>query len=85
MSLATRLKQWAATMTLVVSSYNTVKPPNNRYVGDEHFVCSEVVLSSDVYRTVTGYIGSEQCVHCKEVVHSSECPLLEVPLYINIQ
>ena len=25
--------------------------------------------------------GGEQCVHCKEVVHSSECPLSEVPLY----
>ena len=25
----------------------------------------------------------EQFVHCREVVHSSECPLSEVPLYIN--
>ena len=25
--------------------------------------------------------GGEQCVHCREVVHSSECPLSEVPLY----
>ena len=24
---------------------------------------------------------SEQCVHCREVVHFSECPLSEVPLY----
>ena len=22
----------------------------------------------------------EQCVHCSEVVHSSECPLSEAPL-----
>ena len=29
------------------------------------------------------YIGrGEQFVHCREVVHSSECPLSEVPLYI---
>ena len=28
------------------------------------------------------YIGrGEQFVHCREVVHSSECPLSEVPLY----
>ena len=26
-------------------------------------------------------VGGEQCVHCREVVHSSECPLSEVPLY----
>ena len=25
--------------------------------------------------------GSEQFVHCREVVHSLECPLSEVPLY----
>ena len=25
--------------------------------------------------------GGEQFVHCREVVCSSECPLLEVPLY----
>ena len=25
--------------------------------------------------------GGEQFVHCREVVHSSECPLSEVPLY----
>ena len=25
--------------------------------------------------------GGKQCVHCREVVHSSECPLSEVPLY----
>ena len=24
--------------------------------------------------------GGEQCVHCREVVHSSKCPLSEVPL-----
>ena len=24
--------------------------------------------------------GGEQFVHCREVVHSSECPLSEVPL-----
>ena len=27
-------------------------------------------------------VEGEQCVHCREVVHSSECPLSEVPLYI---
>ena len=26
-------------------------------------------------------VGDEQCVHCREVVHYSECPLSEVPLY----
>ena len=25
--------------------------------------------------------GGEQCVHVREVVHSLECPLSEVPLY----
>ena len=25
--------------------------------------------------------GGGQCVHCREVVHSSECPLAEVPQY----
>ena len=25
--------------------------------------------------------GGRQFVHCREVVHSSECPLSEVPLY----
>ena len=28
-------------------------------------------------------VGGKQCVHCREVVHSSECPLSEVPLYFN--
>ena len=28
--------------------------------------------------------GGEQCVHCREVVHSSECPLSEVPLCILV-
>ena len=27
--------------------------------------------------------GDEQFVHCREVVHSSECPVSEVPLYFN--
>ena len=27
--------------------------------------------------------GGTQFVHCREVVHSSECPLSEVPLYIH--
>ena len=26
-------------------------------------------------------VGGKQFVHCMEVVHSSECPLSEVPLY----
>ena len=58
-----------------------VEPPNNGQVVDEHFVhCSEDVPSSEVeiYRQ---YAGGEQCVHCREVVHSSECLLSEVPLY----
>ena len=25
--------------------------------------------------------GGKQFVHCRKVVHSSECPLSEVPLY----
>ena len=28
--------------------------------------------------------GGRQFVHCREVVHSSECPLSEVPLYIML-
>ena len=28
--------------------------------------------------------GGKQFVHCREVVHSSECPLSEVPLYLLI-
>ena len=28
--------------------------------------------------------GGEQYVHCGEAVHSLECPLLEVPLYIMV-
>ena len=32
-----------------------------------------------------GHIGDEHFVHCREVVHSSECPLSEVPLYISPQ
>ena len=31
----------------------------------------------DIYRQ-----GAKKFVHCREVVHSSECPLSEVPLYI---
>ena len=27
--------------------------------------------------------GGEQCVCCREVVHSSECPLSEVPPYVH--
>ena len=29
--------------------------------------------------------GDTQIVRCREVVRSSECPLLEVPLYMYIQ
>ena len=28
--------------------------------------------------------GGTQIVRCREVVRSSECPLLEVPLYIRV-
>ena len=50
---------------------NTVEPPNNGHVGDEHFVhCLEVLPSSEVDNI---YAGDEQFVHCREVVHSSEC------------
>ena len=64
-------------------SPNTVEPPNNGHVGDEHFVhCSEVAPYSEVEMDGQ-YIGrGEQFVHCREVVRSSECPLSEVPLYI---
>ena len=60
-------------------THNTVESSNNRHVGGEHFVhCSKVPLPE-----VEMYIcrqGGKQFVHCREVVHSSECPLLEVPL-----
>ena len=54
----------------------TVEPPNNGHIGDECFFhCSEVFPSSEA--------GGEQRVVCREVVHSSEYPLSEVPLYIE--
>ena len=54
-----------------------MEPLNNGHIGDKHFVhCSEVVPSSDSIRA-----RGEQCVYCREVVHSTECPLSEVPLY----
>ena len=59
-----------------------MEPPNNGQVGDEHFVnCSEAV-----YGQYIGYIGrGGGGEHCREVVHSSERPLSEVPLYIFIR
>ena len=49
------------------------------HIGDENFVhCSEFVPSSEVEMYGQLYVGRG---HCKEVVHSSECPLLEVSLY----
>ena len=57
---------------------NTVEPPNNGQVGDEHIVhCSEVVPSSEVEICMDN--NYRLCVHCREAVHSSECPLSEVP------
>ena len=26
-----------------------------------------------------------QCVHCREIAHTSECPLSEVPLYVKVE
>ena len=60
----------------------TVEPPNNGHIGDEHFVhCSEVVPSLEVemYGQYIGR-GRTMCPFCREVVHSLECPLSEVPL-----
>ena len=61
---------------------STVEPPNNGHVGDECFVHYwEVVPSSEVLTCIQLLAGGTQFVHCREVVHSSECPLSEVPLF----
>ena len=54
-----------------------MEPLNHGHIGDEHFVhCSEVVPSE-----VEMYIyRGRQFVYCREVVHSSECPLSVVLL-----
>ena len=60
----------------------TVEPPNNGHIEDE---CSEVVRFSEVEMYGQYYRqGGKQFDHYKEVVHSSECPLSEVPLITNI-
>ena len=70
---------------LYVNCY-TVEPLNNGHVGDECFVHnSEVVPSSEVLTCIQLLAGGTQFVHCREVVRSSECPLLEVPLYTYMQ
>ena len=58
-------------------AYNYSEPPNDGQVGDENFVhCSKVVPSSEV--EMYG-----QCIgRGEQFVHSSECPLSEVPLYM---
>ena len=62
----------------------TVEPPSNGHVAGECFVhYSEVVLSSEVLTCIQLLAGGTQFVHCREVVHSSECPLSEVPLYFE--
>ena len=50
----------------------TVEPQNN----DSEVVPSEVLTCIELLA------GGMQFVHCREVVCSLECPLLEVPLYI---
>ena len=61
----------------------TVEPLNNGHVGNECFVhFSEVVPSSEVLTCIQLLAGGTQFVHCREVAHSSECPLSEVPLFI---
>ena len=58
---------------------HVVEPPNNGHVGDECFVhYSEFVPSSEVLTCIQLLAGGTQFVHCREVVHSSECPLSEV-------
>ena len=55
-----------------------VEPPNIGHTGEGTSILCIVQRLLDVEQ----YIGrGEQCVHCREVVHSSECPLSEVPLY----
>ena len=55
---------------------------HTQHVGDECFVhYLEVVLSSEVLTCIQLLAGGTQFVHCREVVRSSECPLLEVSLY----
>ena len=62
-----------------------MEPPNNGHVGDECFVhYSEVVPSSEVLTCIQLLAGGTQFVYCREVVHSSECPLSEVQLYTYI-
>ena len=54
----------------------TVEPPNNGHFGDEHFVyCCPFFGGRNVN------VGGRQFIHCREVVHSSDCSLSEVPLY----
>ena len=74
------MRNYAITNARTLAS--TVEPPNNGHVGDECFVhYSEVVPSSEVLTCIQLLAGGTQFVHCREVVRSSECPLLEVPLY----
>ena len=52
-----------------------MEPLNNGHVGDERFVhYSEVVPSSEVLTCIQLLAVGTQFVHCREVVHSSECP-----------
>ena len=69
-----------------MSDPNTVEPPNNGCIEDEHFVhCSEVVHSSELEKCMDNIqVGGKQFVHYREVVHSSECSLSEVPLYSEV-
>ena len=60
-------------LALSLSDLYTVEPPNY----------SEVVFSSEVLTCIQLLAGDTQFVHCREVVCSSECPLLEVPLYTS--
>ena len=54
----------------------TVEPPNNGHFGDEHFVhCCPFFGGRNVN------VGGRQFIHCREVVHFSDCSLSEVPLY----
>ena len=39
-----------------------------------------IIWRSEVLTCIQLLVGGTQFVHCREVVHSSECPLSEVPL-----
>ena len=64
-------------------SYMHTHPHGRYYSGtSEQWTHYSEVVPSEVLTCIELLAGGMQFVHCREVVCSSECPLLEVPLYI---